>query len=446
MSAHPNILFVFTDQQTAMAMGAAGNRWVRTPHMDRLAAEGFRFEHSFCTSPVCGPSRASMATGLMPHQHGLVYNHDERFRDDDASRLPTFADRLREAGYGCYWTGKWHAQEFYPNRNERIHGFDFLAFEQAGFVGLGLDVDEGATGRAEQFLREPPREPWLLAVSWHNPHDICYWIMGEYMERLGPVTAADGDLPPLPANFEVSPDEPEFFKFCRERSQYGMEMLWTRDWDERRWRRYLAAYYRLVETIDLQLGRLLRALDASGQAENTLVVFTSDHGEGCAGHRFVVKLTPYEEAIRVPLVARWPGKIPAGEICTRHFASGVDLAPTFCDVAGVRSPSDACPGQSLVPFFGDPGLFGREFAVVNVDPDPERPGLTARAVRTRRWKYMAFSEGAPREALYDMENDPGETRNVAADPLVREALDAHREILRRWMSETTDTFPAPPKG
>jgi arylsulfatase A-like enzyme len=438
----PNILFVFTDQQTLDAMSCAGRAGLHTPNMDRLAAEGVRFRRSYCTSPVCGPSRASMITGLMPHTHGLIYNHDERFRDSDATRLPTFADHLRDAGYAVHWTGKWHAQEFYPNRGERIHGFDFLPINADGFVGLGLDMDAAVTRRAAEFLENAPAQPWFLGVAWHNPHDICYWIMDEYRDRLDPVTD-QGGLPELPANFEVSPDEPEFFRLCRQRREYGMEMRWTPDWNQTKWREYLRAYHRLVEVADAELGKLLDALDRAGLADKTLVVFTSDHGEGCAGHRFVVKLTPYEEAVAVPLIARLPGVIPAGGVCDSHIASGIDLLPTFCDFAGAVIRT-GLPGRSLKPFLMSPEAAGRDFAVSSVDPDPGMPELSCRMVRTREYKYIAFSMGEPAEALYDLAQDPGETRNVAADPAHQAALARHREILAAWKSETRDPFPSQP--
>jgi len=426
----PNILFVLTDQQTLRAMSCAGDPSIKTPAMDRLAAEGVRFDKSCCASPVCGPSRASLVTGQMPNKHRLVYNSDARFANHDTERLPTIADHLRGAGYGAYWIGKWHAQEFYPNREERIHGFDFLPTTATGFHGLGLDMDAAVTDRAVEFLETPPAEPWFLGVAWHNPHDICYWVMEEYRDQLDPITS-QGDLPPLPDNFEIAPDEPEFFKICRQRDHYGPEWKWTTKWDKTAWRKYLRAYHRLTGLIDKELGRLLEALDRTGLAENTLVVFTSDHGESCGGHQLVMKLSPYEEVISVPLIARLPGTIPAGKICRTHVASGVDLLPTFCDFAGAPSPVGT-PGVSLRGVLENPDAEGRPFAVIHVDTDPKRHEVFARVVRTPDFKYMHFSIGEPAEALYDLNNDPGEMKNLAKEPDAQEEVLRHRRLLEAW--------------
>lgn len=438
----PNILLVLTDQQTSQAISCAGTEGLHTPNMNRLAGEGVRFATAVCTSPVCGPARASLATGLMPHQHGLVFNHDERFADDENTRLPTFGDQLRAAGYGTWWIGKWHAQEFYPNRAARLHGFDFLPTALSGPDHLGLAADAPVTDRAISFLENAPTAPWFLGVSWHNPHDICYWIMGEHMEELAPVTS-DGPWSDLPPNFAIAPDEPEFIKLCRERAEYGPEIRWTTGWSEDQWSAYLRAYWRLVEKIDGELGRLLDALDRTGLAENTLVIFTSDHGEGCAAHHLVVKLMPYDEAITVPLIARWPGHIPAGGVCSGHVASGLDLAPTICDFAGAPTPADGWLGSSLRPFAEAPETPGRKYAVVSVDPDPSRPDLTARVVRSDTHKYIAFSTGTPREALYDLRVDPGETQNVAMVPGQQQALSRHRNLLGEWLNRTADPFTMP---
>jgi len=434
----PNLLFVFTDQQTLKAMSCAGHATVRTPNMDRLAAEGVRFTRSYCASPVCGPSRASMATGRMPAEHRLIYNHDERYRDDEKDRLPSLADQLKEANYAPYWIGKWHAQEFYPKEEKQVHGFHYLPIPGKRINAVGLEVDSQVSDRAVQFLEQPPSSPWFLGVSWHNPHDICYECVDVDTDLLHPVTR-NGDLPELPDNFEISEDEPGFITESRERKHYGAEIQKTKNWNEQRWREYLRAYDRLTEAVDVELGRVLDALDRTGQAENTLVVFTSDHGEGVAGHRLVVKLSPYEEAASVPLLARLPGVIPPGTTCDTHIASGLDLLPTFCDFAGAPVPAEA-RGQSLKPQFVDPNREGRDFTVMELAPDPERPDFQARVFIGRRFKFMAFSHGEPKEALYDLETDPGETRNRIEDPALASVVDDCRARLTGWCREIGDPF------
>ena len=424
MSARPNILLLLADQ---LSLQALSNGFAHTPHLDRLAGEGVRFLHSYCPAPVCGPARASIVTGVHPSQHGLIYNHDERFIEDDAHRLPTFADCLREEGYGAFWIGKWHAQEFYPSQAKRVHGFDYLPVDLVAEGALGLEMDARATRRATDFLACPPDKPFFLAVSWHNPHDICYWISGKRQQALRPVTDS-GALPPLPANFNISQDEPEFWQICRERTHYGPELQQTKHWTQTQWRQYLRAYARLVEQLDGEVGAVLDALDRSGSAEDTLVVFTSDHGEAMAAHRLVVKLGLYEEMAAVPLLARWPGRIPAGERCVTHVASGLDIFPTICQIAGTSVPLHV-QGQSMLPQLLNPAAPGRSHAIIELAPDPQNIAMQAVGIANARYKYMRFSCGNPREALYDLDRDPGETQNLACNSAHTFVLTYFRALL-----------------
>ncbi len=430
MSDQPNILYVFTDQQTISAMSHRGNPWLHTPNMDRLAAEGTSFEHSCCASPVCGPSRASMITGLTPAAHGMAYNHDPRFQDGDGKRCRTFADDVEAAGMTPYWVGKWHASEFYPTEEKRIHGFHYLPVKGADFMGLGLDLDHQVTERAVAFLKNPPDTPFFLGLSWHNPHDICYWVSEDFRDRLEPICTR-GPLPDLPANFAVSTNEPGFYTRCRQREAYGAEHLYTDAWNDEDWRRYLRAYYRLVEEADRELGLILDTLDQTGQTDNTLVLFTSDHGEGVAAHHWVCKLSLYEEAIRVPMIARWPRHIRAGSVCRSHHASGLDIYPTICDAAGA-SPAPEAAGESLLPYGRHPERAGRDHAYAELHPDPDRHDLSARMIRTRTHKYMAFSTDDPAEALYDLIHDPGEMTNIATHPEHEAVRNEMRNRMARY--------------
>lgn len=406
--------------------------------MDRLAAGGVRFARSYCASPVCGPSRASMINGLPPHAHGLIHNApDQWYRDELPGRLPSLADHLKGAGYSAYWVGKWHASEHYPGEEKDLHGFHYLPIEEKGPRSVGVVVDSQVSDRAVQFLESAPDMPWFLGVSWINPHDICYYCSSEHLDKLLPVTE-HGEFPALPANFMASESEPEFVRIVtRNKTRYGGEVQYARMWSETEWRHYLRAYDRLTEAVDAELGRVLDALDKAGLAENTLVVFTSDHGEGMAGHGLVAKLTPYEEVVGVPLIARLPGRIPAGTVCETHLASGLDLLPTFCDFAGGILPPEL-PGRSMRAQMEDPRFAGRGWAIIELDTDPTRPDLTARIVVTERFKYIAYSAGEPAEALYDLVADPGECHDVSSHPSMAAELGRHRGLLDEWIRDTKD--------
>ena len=176
--------------------------------------------------------------------------------------------------------------------------------------------------------------------------------------------------------------------------------------------------------------------------DDTLVIFTSDHGEGVGAHRWVVKLMLYEEPVTVPLVVSWKGLTPSGAVDSHHLVSGVDILPTMCDYAGLEPPADL-EGMSLKPLIDNPALPGRDFVVSELQPDTQRPELRGRMVRTRRHKYVAFSEGRNPEMLFDLDSDSGETRNLAFVAAQAEELNRHRVLLRSWIERTGDSFTVP---
>lgn len=433
MPKQPNILFVFTDQQTLRAMSAYGNPNLATPAMDAIADGGVRFERSYCNSPVCGPSRAALMTGRMPHEIGQNVNDvplDESIR--------TMGHVFREAGYETIYTGKWHLSKAFSWQDADAHGFQFLSFpkpETPRGAGSGAVTDPLTTDKAVEFLRKKHERPFLLVVSLTNPHDICGGVTNL---RFEPRPASAG--PELPLNFPRDPDEPQFISECRQRRHYGQEQTRTWFWTLDHWRGYLHYYYRMTELVDQQVGRLLATLREQGLEEDTLVVFTSDHGEGVGGHQWVVKLMLYEEPVTVPLAIRLPGVIPAGAVDRTHLASGVDLLPTMCEYAGIAVP-EGLAGVSLRPVIENPELPGRDFVISELQPDTRDASKLGRMVRTRRHKYVAFSYGRNPEMLFDLEADPGEMRNLAHVPEMQDLLREHRELLARWIEQTRDHFP-----
>lgn len=427
----PNVLLVFTDQQTLDAMGCAGNRYVHTPYMDALARRGARFVSSYCAAPICGPARGSLVTGQPPHRTGVVYNGDPLPAD-----TPTIGSALRGAGYYTAWTGKWHLPESFLRKARDSHGFHHRPLSKdVRFAALGDQTDFLTATDAEFFLRwEAAKQPkpWFLGVSLHNPHDICYHVMEEGME-----CANKDTFPPLPENFEADPDEPRALKLRRENRHYGHELALTRDWTNERWREYLHTYAHLVSQADRALGYVMRALDAGGWRDNTLVIFTSDHGEGVAAHRWATKLSLYEESAAVPLVMALPGSIPPSVV--EAPVSALDLMPTICDFAQAPHPP-GLPGTSLRPLVEGKSALPERPVVCELAADPERPEIQGRMVRNGRFKYCAYAPGKPDEHLFDLGNDPGETRNLADDPAHAADLRRLRAMLAAWSAETSDPF------
>lgn len=438
----PHILFVFTDQQSALALAGAGQPGLRTPNLDRLAARGVRFTRAYCASPVCGPSRACLATGRPPHDTGVRWNGQSL-----AAGLTTFGEHLRAVGYRTAWSGKWHVPKSYPTGPEEIPGFENLTLDanhpllqrDIGYgwpgYGLGANTDGPFVDQAIRFLQQPHDRPFLLAVSLHNPHDICWWVRKP--QRLpGP-----DELPRLPANFAIPEDEPEFLRRGRLRDHYGEEIRYTTGWSETDWQTYLHAYQRMTEQVDAEVGRLLDALEQQGLTERTMIVFTSDHGEGMAAHQWVAKLSFYDEVVRVPFIVAGPGVVGAGRVDSTSLISGLDIFPTLCDLGGAHVPPG--PGRSLRPLLAGPDAWSRDYVVSEVWPDDKDPGLEGRMVVTRDFKYCAYSVGPGAESLHDLRHDPGEMHNLAEQPAYRAIRDEHRNLLQRWTRETGDSFAGP---
>lgn len=429
----PNILWVFTDQQTWNALSCAGNPNLFTPNMDRLAQRGIRFSNCSCASPVCGPSRASMVTGRMPHESGVHFNGET----PDPS-VPSMGEVFREAGYQTYWSGKWHLPESYHRASTEMRGFTNLRLP-GGLKGRGLGdaTDMLFTGDATYLLKwhlALSPQPWLYTVSLHNPHDICAWCASKPLSWEGV-----DNLPPLPPNHAIPENEPEYLSRHRREARYGRELPFAQDWSEADWRAYLKAYYSMTEAVDRCLGHLLDALESGGWMENTLVLFTSDHGEGVAAHKWVCKLAFYEECLRVPMILSWPGHFRRGVVDDSSLTSTLDIFPTFCDVAGINPPPHL-RGRSLRPAAEGTGPVEREAVYAHLANRPSEPESQGRMVRTQRFKYNAYSWGANPEELFDLHQDPGETHNLAHHPESQEPLARHRALLERWLLETGDPF------
>ena len=208
--SQPNVLLLLTDQQTLRAMSAYGNPHLHTPNMDTLARRGVRFSISYCTSPVCGPSRSSIVTGRMPHETGVNLNG----ATPDPS-IPNLGQIFRKAGYETAWAGKWHLPASYPKPpTGTIPGFDCLHVPEGTPFRLGDQTDAAVADQAIAFLKRKHDRPWLLAVSLHNPHDICWWVRDEPVQPINMHL-----LPPLPDNFAIAPTSRSFLPTAASRKR-----------------------------------------------------------------------------------------------------------------------------------------------------------------------------------------------------------------------------------
>ena len=435
--SRPNILYVFTDQQQAGMMGCAGNPYVRTPAMDSIAANGVRFERAYCANPVCLPSRYSMMTGRMPGDVGIRSNPDGNRASISAQvKSTTMGWLLRGAGYDTAYGGK-------------VHLPPGMSPEEMGFTYLTADQRDGLADASADFIRRERDRPFLLVSSFINPHDICFMAIGDAggdevygvnldperrvaeLSALGealklPVGVSEQEFldricPPAPSNLEPQDPEPEAVGMIVDQRPFKRHA--RQSWSTERWRLHRWAYCHLTEMVDAQIGRVLEALRETGQEEDTVVIFSTDHGDMDGSHRMEHKTVLYEEAARVPLIVSWKGVAHAGQVDRDHLVSnGLDLLPTICDYAGVVPPDDL-EGVSLRPLVeGTPPGDWRERLHVESE--------FGHMVAGGRYKYVLYDEGRDREQLIDLDSDPGEMSCVTDAPELRPVLEGHRDWLQ----------------
>ena len=444
-SEHPNILWICTDQQRGDTIGALGNSAIRTPNLDRLCAEGVAFTRAYCQSSICTPSRSSFLSGLYPSTvHGNI-NGNAHFNLPENARLVTA--RLRDAGYDCGLSGKLHIASAWEGEEERVDdGYRRFWYSLSGTqnhnnanqywtwlesIGRVDDVMDTRNykpdlrsgvkyhkdippelhqtawccDRAIEFMNEPRKGPWLMSVNIFDPHPAY-----DAPESL----AADIDSEALP--------KPPF----RESDLEIQERLNTHVFqtnpgvpDENQQKR-TANYYAMIELIDHNVGRLLDELGRTGQRDNTIVIFMSDHGQLLGDHGLENKgCRFYEGLTRIPLIFSWPARFKAN-LQANGLVELTDLAPTLCDIVGIDP--GWTHGRSLLPILtgqSDPACH-RDYArcefydVLNMNWNTDRPAPPpsyATMHRTEQHKLVVY-HGNPYGELYDLDNDPDEHENL----------------------------------
>ncbi len=442
-ASRPNILLVLTDQQSATMLSCAGNPYLRTPAMDSLAATGVRFERGYCGNPVCLPARFSFFTGLMPSALDIRNNDTSQSRPVTPELVrQTPGWRLGAAGYETAYGGK-------------IHLPAGLSPQAMGFEYMLRDERDRLAETCADFIRRPRTRPFFLVASFINPHDICYMAIRDFpqdpessriiangrteLETLDralarPAGVSEAEFfarhcPPLPDNHLPQTGEPEAIeRLLRQRPfKWGVRESWS----EERWRLHRWAYCRLTEAVDAQIGTVLAALRESGQEEETVVIFTSDHGDNDGAHKMEHKDVLYEESVRIPFIISQPGRTSAAVDRSHLVSNGLDLLPTLCDYAGAECPADRA-GVSLRPLAeGRAPAKWREWLPVECE--------IGDLIVTERYKYMLHHHGARAEQLMDLARDPGETRNALNDP-------EHAAALARCRANFAAAFPGVAAG
>lgn len=444
-ATQPNILLIHVDQHRHDCIAANGHPCAVTPHLDRLAAEGVNFRAACCPAPICTPARTSLLTGVYATQHGCLANRGtEAYRPMDP-QLPTFSQVLKDGGYWLGYVGKWEVGTPAPPEHFGFDVYvpdkDYLAWRRdQGLPPLPVangwfgEVDPGITpaqtalawgaGHVIRLLQEAAGQdqPFFLRWDPREPH-LPNVLPEPYASLVDPAS-----IPPWPS----FPDPLEGKPFIQRQQvrTWGLEG-WT--WEQ--WQPVVARYLGEVALIDHQVGRILQALDDLGLAENTLVVYSSDHGDLCGAHGMIDKhYVMYDDVVRVPLLLRWPGRLPAGLVVDTQVTAALDLAVTFCSAAGLPVPptfvgrnlrevaasgGDTAPGAVFATYHGNQfGLYSQ------------------RMLRTPRWKYIW--NATAEDELYDLAADPGEITNLAADAAYASMLAELRRALAAWMAATKD--------
>jgi len=438
MQPRPNILLICADQLAQRAVGAYGDPWARTPNIDSLARAGARFANSYTPCPLCLPARAAYWTGKPSHQTGVLGNGRLLETPTVSESCPTLGSVFSEAGYECVHFGKAH--DAGSLRGFRVEPWGIVKDESLpAHLGVNNDTyqDIHTTGKCVEYLKGAHDKPFLMVADMQNPHNICGYVganRGPHEDLPIP-----GPLPELPDNFEDADlaKRPLPIQYiCYSHNRLAQASNWSRD----NYRHYLAAYYFYLKLVDRQIGEILAALDASGQRDNTLIVFYADHGDGIASHRMVTKqVSFYEEVSRVPLIVSGAGVAGADRVIEQPLVSLLDLLPTLCDVAGVAAPPDLW-GESLRPWIAGQEVGSpHDFVVSEWYSEWGFTISPGRMIRGPRYKYTRYLEGDGEE-LYDLRSDPGETRTLVDDPAHAEALSVHRAWLDDYIRATGDPF------
>jgi arylsulfatase A-like enzyme len=457
----PNLLLILTDQQRWDTLGAGGNSAIHTPNLDRLAARGVSFGQAFSPAPVCAPARAALLTGLTPSRLHFTANEGSLERDTE-----TIAHWLGAAGYSTTALGKMH---FTAPKGSAVRPWELtggfqhrVISEETRWARQARSLAEVGFDDYDRYLIE--RGLW----GWGTPPEIGYNEIKPVISALPEEHGVTAWLGRLAADWLRQPPSAPFFlfaSFVKPHAPYDPPLEWAGLYDpaavptpvrsstelgranphyaeERRWREWRlysdfagqqarAHYYANISLIDKYIGQMLDALEASGQADNTFVIFASDHGDMLGDHWAWFKNLAYDGAARVPLLLAGPG-LPAGVRADASVVTLHDVTATLLSRAGLPIPA-GCPGRDLGDFVQPAAPARREMTVIEVN----KPGQRTRAARTPDWLYVHWENGGFEE-LYDLRADPGQLHDLSAEPAFAATRRDLRAAVVDWLREWGD--------
>ena len=471
----PNVLIILCDQLQRDFVGVYGHPLALTPHVDRLAAEGVKLARAYVPKPQCAPSRASMFTGRYPHQHRLMMNGAWHTWQTPAGPLanrpalpesvPSLGQAFQAAGYRLGYTGPWHmgndetpqhgwtdfwrtyrywkdGRDFYVQYLEEL-GLDevFHTEHQRANMARSARTDQGQPSMATQIPTEHTRTAWAVSQALEfldsgdaRPWLFCCSIKDPHPPVLPPPEFADlvspNDIQFVPSWVDDLEDKPA-------QQRDSASVRWTSYMSDDQWRQYIAHYHGLNAHIDTEVGRLLRGLDQRGLADDTLVIFLSDHGEMMGSHHMAHKGPyMYEDVYAIPFIAHWPGRIEGGRTESGFFST-VDFTATIGALCGVPVDGGAGLDQSAMLAHGQPGPRDAIFAeFYGQGSEAERGLMAIKSVRTDRWKYNVYLND--RSELYDLAADPHELTNLIDNPEHADTRSQLGDRIVGWLRDTDD--------
>lgn len=456
----PNILFILTDDQRWDALGLAGHKHLKTPHLDRLGREGVYFKNAFCTTSLCSPSRASILSGVYAHTHGVVNNFTEY-----PANFRSFPMVLQSAGYDTAYMGKWHMGE---DNDEPRPGFNWFVTHKGqgkyfdtefNFHGKKREVVKGyyttaVTDMAEEWLKRPrDGKPWLLMIGHKAPHSF-YFPEPKYEKSFADVRV------PYPETAFMLDDKPAWIKerLYTWHGIYGPLFDWRKKFPDdspaavKDFEAMTRAYWGTILSVDDSVGRLYELLRARGELENTIIVFMSDNGILNGEHGMVDKRTAHEPSIRIVQLVRFPGLTPptAPKVVEQQVLT-VDVAPSLLELAGAPAlPKVHGRSWKKLVQQGDPAWRTSWLYHYNYEKQfPYTPNV--RSVRTESWKYTRSPHGdgsadRHKAELYNIEFDPEERHNLIDRPkyagVVRQMQAELLKVMREvGLTPENDTMP-----
>jgi arylsulfatase A-like enzyme len=425
----PNLVIMMTDDQRQDAMSCAGNKFLKTPNMDRIAGEGMRFQNMFVTNALCSPSRATLLTGVYSHTHGVIDNKNRNLPAD----MPLMSDYLRDAGYEVAFCGKSHQAKALRDRKWDYH-FGYMG--QGSYLkpraAEGVDgkeqnydgwMDDVVTDKAVAWLKRKHDKPFCLFLFFKAPHRS--WERApRHQDLFKDITIPKPDL--WNADRTAKPKA-----FAEADNKIGTFK------DIPTYEGFIKDYYAVLTGVDENVGKVLAALKETGRLDDTAVMYTSDNGFFAGEWQAMDKRFMHEPSIRVPLLVRYPKLVKAGSLNDRMVLN-IDIAPTALDLAGVAVPK-TMHGRSLVPLLkGDKADWRKDWLYEYYEFPGPHSVRKHRGVRTERYKLMHYYEAPEEFELYDLQKDPQELTNLYGKAEHAELVKQLKQRIADLRKETGD--------